>query len=459
MTTNTLTLPRAETDTRPSAPPPVWLKKEDSWAIVIGLGLVIATTALFLAGGSGITAYFSFGVKDWTTPADLAAQLPGKIPGALGLYLLLAAVLGTGARSLGYHVQRYLAGFTVLYLLAIAVLIVSAHSAAKSAQLEGPLVALFIGLVIGNAARLPAWFNEALRTEYYVKTGIVLMGATLPFTIILRAGPAAIGQALIVSVVTFASIYLAATRLFHLDRRFAACLGAGGSICGVSGAIAIGGACRARKEHVSMAISLVIVWAVVMIFLLPAASRWLGLHPGIAGAWIGTSEFADAAGFAAAEAVGHDAATEAFTLMKVVGRDMFVGIWAFLVAILSVTVWERQTAASSERIDRREIWQRFPKFILGFFIASILTTLVITALNGDAAKAYNAETLKTLKDLRGWFFTLTFLSIGLTTRFRDLAAVGLKPCFAFAIGVAINLPLGYWLSNHVFDSYWRSLGA
>ena len=102
-----------------------------------------------------------------------------------------------------------------------------------------------------------------------------------------------------------------------------------------------------------MAISLVIVWAVVMIFLLPAASRWLGLHPGVAGAWIGTSEFADAAGFAAAEAVGHDAATEAFTLMKVVGRDMFVGIWAFLVAILSVTVWERQTAASSERIDRR----------------------------------------------------------------------------------------------------------
>ena len=459
MTTNTLTLPRAETDTRPSAPPPVWLKKEDSWAIVIGLGLVVATTALFLAGGNGITAYFSFGVKGWTTPADLAAQLPGKIPGALGLYLLLAAVLSTGARSLGYHVQRYLAGFTVLYLLAIAVLIVSAHSAAKSAQLEGPLVALFIGLVIGNAARLPAWFNEALRTEYYVKTGIVLMGATLPFTIILRAGPAAIGQALIVSVVTFASIYLAATRLFHLDRRFAACLGAGGSICGVSGAIAIGGACRARKEHVSMAISLVIVWAVVMIFLLPAASRWLGLHPGVAGAWIGTSEFADAAGFAAAEAVGHDAATEAFTLMKVVGRDMFVGIWAFLVAILSVTVWERQTAASSERIDRREIWQRFPKFILGFFIASILTTLVITALNGDAAKAYNAETLKTLKDLRGWFFTLTFLSIGLTTRFRDLAAVGLKPCFAFAIGVAINLPLGYWLSNHVFDSYWRSLGA
>ena len=320
-------------------------------------------------------------------------------------------------------------------------------------------MALFVGLAIGNTLRLPAWFGEALRTEYFVKTGIVLMGATLPFTIILRAGPAAIGQALIVSVVTFSSIYFAATRLFKLDRRFAACLGAGGSICGVSGSIAIGGACRAEKAQVSMAISLVIVWAVVMIFVLPAASRALGLHPGVAGAWIGTSEFADAAGFAAAEAIGHEAATEAFTLMKVVGRDMFVGIWAFLVAILAVTVWERQSAASSERIDRREIWQRFPKFILGFFVASLLTTAVITALGADAGKAYSDEALKALKDLRGWFFTLTFLSIGLTTRFRELAAVGLKPCFAFAIGVAINLPLGYWLSNHVFDAYWRSLGV
>ena len=133
---------------------------------------------------------------------------------------------------------------------------------------------------------------------------------------ILQAGPAAMGQALIVSVVTFGSIYLAATKLFGLDKRFAACLGAGGSICGVSGSIAIGGACRARQEHVSVAISLVIVWAVVMIFALPAAAKALGLHPGVAGAWIGTSEFADAAGFAAAETIGHEAAVRGQLTVK-----------------------------------------------------------------------------------------------------------------------------------------------
>ena len=150
-------------------------------------------------------------------------------------------------------------------------------------------------MVLGNAVKLPGWFQSALRTEFYVKVGIVLMGATLPFTIILQAGPLAIVQATIVAVTTFVTIYLAATRLFGLDSRFGATLGAGGSICGVSAAIAIGGACRAEKSHVSVAISMVILWAVAMIFALPFACRALGLGPGVAGAWIGTSEFADAA--------------------------------------------------------------------------------------------------------------------------------------------------------------------
>ena len=440
-----------------SVQPPQWLKKEDGWAMVIGIGLVIASTVLFLAEAQGALPLFAFSAPSWEGFGELMTKLPAKTGAFFALYLLLAASLGAGAKTLGYRTQDFLKGFTLLYLLATVILIISAQQTIKSWQLESPLVALFVGLVIGNFVRLPRWFQEALRTEYYVKTGIILMGATLPFTIILQAGPAAIGQALIVSVVTFVSIYWAAAKLFGLDRRFAACLGAGGSICGVSGAIAIGGACRAKQEHVSVAISLVIVWAVIMIFVLPVAANALQLNPGVAGAWIGTSEFADAAGFAAAEAIGHESATQAFTLMKVVGRDMFVGIWAFVVAILSVTVWERKSAAESERVDYREIWRRFPKFIIGFFIASLLTTLVISSLGTEQGAEYSDSVLKTLKALRGWFFTLTFLSIGLTTRFRDLTAVGPKPLFAFAVGVAINVPLGYWLSNYVFVDFWASL--
>ena len=177
------------------------------------------------------------------------------------------------------------------------------------------------------------------------------------------------------------------------------------------------------------------------------------MPPAIAGAWIGTSEFADAAGFAAAEAIGNESATQAFTLMKVVGRDMFVGLWAFLAAYLSVTVWER--ASTNERIDKSEIWRRFPKFIIGFFIASIITTLFV--LIAPNAEAFNKQALGLIKDYRGWFFTLTFLSIGMTTRFKALASVGIKPVLAFTAGVLVNLPLGYWLSNHVFANYWINL--
>lgn len=436
--------------------PAHWLKKEDGWSIVIGIGLVIVTSVLFLLDAKDILSLFSASAPTWKNTAQLAEKLPSKLPSFVVLYGLFACMLTLGAKHLGLNAKRFFVGFSALYWLASLILVVSNNATLKSWQLESPLVALFLGLLIGNFCKLPAWFNEGLRTEYYVKTGIVLMGATLPFSLILQAGPVAIGQALIVSVVTFGTIYGAGVML-GLDRRFAACLGAGGSICGVSGSIAIGGACRARQEHVSVAISLVVIWAVIMIFVLPMLCKALNLPAGVAGAWIGTSEFADAAGFAAAEAIGHESATQAFTLMKVVGRDMFVGVWAFVVAILSVTVWERKSSADSERIDYREIWQRFPKFILGFFIASILTTLVIANLDTTVATAYNDNALKLLKNLRSWFFTLTFLSIGLTTRFRDLAAVGIKPFLAFTIGVAVNLPLGYWLSNHVFVEYWANL--
>lgn len=436
---------------------PKWYKKEDSWSILIGLGFIILFSLFYLIGFKSVLSLFSFSIPSWSSLDQLVTKLSEKVFQFFNLYLLLAGLLTLGAKSLGYQPVRFLKGFTLLYFMANLILIISANKVLKSWQLDSPLVALFVGLVLSNLVRFPEWFKEALRTEYYVKTGIILMGATLPFTLILQAGPAAIGQALIVSVVTFFSIYLSGVKLFGIDRRFAACLGAGGSVCGVSAAIAIGGACRAKPEHVSVSISMVIIWAVAMIFILPYAAKALALDPGVAGAWIGTSEFADAAGFAAAAAIGDEAATQAFTLMKIVGRDMFVGVWAFLVAILAVTVWERKSASNSERIDAAEIWQRFPKFIIGFFIASLFTTVISASLAPEATNEYSKAVLGLMKNLRGWFFTLTFLSIGLTTRFKDLTAVGFKPLLAFTIGVAINLPLGYYLSNHVFDFYWKSL--
>ncbi|BDG07885.1 YeiH family protein [Anaeromyxobacter paludicola] len=453
------TAPREAPQARRRAVPPnglPLLAREDTWAMAIALGLVLAATLTFFAG-SRFFGLAAVSVPGWSgAPGKVLAGLLADPRGLVSLFALFLATFAVAGRVMGWPVRAFAAGFAVLFLLALVVTVLGSNATLKGLQLETPLLALLVGLLIGNLAPLPRFLHAALRTEFYVKTGIVLMGATLPFTVILQAGPLAIAQASIVSLVTFVTIHLAATRLFGLDPRLGACLGAGGSICGVSGAIAIGGACRAEKEHVSVAISMVIVWAVAMIFALPAWARHLGMAAGPTGAWIGTSEFADAAGFAAASAVGDERAIKTFTLMKVVGRDMFVGVWAVVVAFLSITRWERRATPGGERerVAVGEVWRRFPKFVLGFLAASLAVTVTLALLAPKVGAQYAKEAIGPLKSLRGWAFTFTFLSIGLTTRFRELKSFGWRPLAAFAVGVAVNVPLGYWLSNSVFASYW-----
>ncbi|ABC82921.1 YeiH family protein [Anaeromyxobacter dehalogenans] len=434
-----------------------WHRREDTWAILIALGLVLAVTTAFFLGGARAVSATALSFPTWSDGGKLLGAVGANPLAPLALFATFLAAFSVASLVIGWDVARYAAGFALLFAFSIVVTALGSNALLKQWQLETPLLALGAGMLLGNAVTLPAWFQSALRTEFYVKVGIVLMGATLPFTIILEAGPLAIAQATLVAVTTFLAIHLAATRLFGLDPRFAATLGAGGSICGVSAAIAIGGACRAEKSHVSVAISLVILWAVAMIFALPFACRALGLAPGVAGAWIGTSEFADAAGFAAASALGDERAVKTFTLMKVVGRDMFVGVWALVVAFLSVTRWDRERAGAPEKVGTGELWRRFPKFILGFLAASLAVTVILASVDSSAGTRFAKEAIAPLKNLRGWAFTWTFLSIGFTTRFRELTRFGWRPFAAFAVGVLVNVPLGYWLSTHVFDAYWLAV--
>jgi uncharacterized membrane protein YadS len=276
-------------------------------------------------------------------------------------------------------------------------------------------------------------------------------------------------QATIVSLVTFGVIF-ATARWLGLDPRFAATLGVGGAVCGVSAAIAIAAAVGARKQDAAAVISIVILWAIVMIFALPFASGWLGFSAGVGGAWIGTSEFADAAGFAAAQAYGEiaakvpgaaagtaDQAVAAFTLMKVVGRDIWIGIWAIALSLVATTRWEK--TGIENRTSAAEIWRRFPKFVIGFLLASIFITLVAqTVGHAGFSKVTNAELITPIKNLRSWAFAFGFLSIGLTTRLRDLAGIGGKPMLAFSTGVLVNVVIGLILSAYVFGTYWTNLG-
>jgi uncharacterized integral membrane protein (TIGR00698 family) len=361
---------------------------------------------------------------------------------------------------IGFRTGEYIPGFLLIYIVSLAIITVSNSHFFHYYSLEAPLLALAVGLVVGNLSKLPGWLTASLRTEYYIKTGIVLLGATLPLTLIAQAGPIAFLQATIVSLCTWFTIFLVATKVFKLDPKFGSVLGAGGAVCGVSASIAVGGAVRADKDHISIGISVVTIWAIVMIFFLPFASRGLGLAPGVAGAWIGTSEFADAAGFAAAQTIASAAQSEApiqtFTLMKVIGRDIWVGIWAFVLSIISCIYWD--VTADRSRVRAGVIWERFPKFVIGFFAASIIMSLVAATVSADVWKnELMPQLVSPIKTLRTWTFVFTFLCIGLTTRFRDLARFGLPPFWSFTAGVLVNVPLGYVLSNLVFVSYWLAV--
>ena len=142
--------------------------------------------------------------------------------------------------------------------------------------------------------------------------------------------------------------------------------------------------------------------------------------------------------------------------MKVVGRDVWIGIWAFVLAIIATTQWER--TETGRKPDAAEIWWRFPKFVIGFLVASLIVTLATT---GYSLADYNKTVVPTLvgpiKDLRSWAFIFCFLSIGLTTRFRDLATAGSKPLLAFSAGVVVNVIVGFILSVLVFASHWENL--
>ena len=439
--------------------------KEDWWAVTIGVGLIAAAVALFASGGS--IKWLAVAPQKWSHLSEVGAQLHTHALQFVALFVLWAGVFAVATASLGYRTQAFLGTFVLVYIVSLLLYFLGLWDQAARYSLEPPLVGLVLGLLIANTVGVPRWTEAGLRVELFIKTGIVLLGTSLPLTLIAWAGPVALVQAAIVSLVTFGVIYFIATRL-GLDRRLAAVLGTGGAVCGVSASIAITGAVGAKKEHASISISLVVLWAIVLIFVLPFIARGLRLPAAVAGAWIGTSELADATGLAAAQVYGGfagkvsgiagnaDAAVNAFTLMKVIGRDIWIGVWAFVLSIVATTRWQ---SSGAQKADAGVIWRRFPKFVLGFLLASLIITLVARGYSYPDYKKLVLPSLVTpLQALRTWAFTFTFLSIGLTTKIREFAAVGAKPFYAFTAGVVVNVILGFVLSTQVFVDFWTRLG-
>lgn len=420
-------------------------QKEDNLAILIAFVLVFVVNLGHFAGLDFIY-FLNFKITTYSNFNELLAGL--NLLNFILFYALFAGVFAFVAWTYGRGLIKFIFEFSAFFILCVLVLVFCAYAGFKS-WTDGALMALLVGLFLTNFT--PLKLANATQTELYIKIGVILMGVCLPLNSFLQAANIAIIQACTVTIITFLAIFLIAVKIFGLDKKFAATLAAGGSICGVSAAIVVGEACRAKKEHISASISIVVFFATLMIVILPIFCKALELDAGVAGAFIGTSEFADAAGFAAVASLNDERANLAFLVMKVIGRDTFIGVWAVLLAFISLKFWDKN---ENEKISALMIWQKFPKFILGFLFACLFTSFISFNLELQNLSEYEKQVLGCFKNLKNWFFTLAFLSIGFSVRFKDILSVGFKPFLAFFFGSLINLIVGFVLCVFVFDEFW-----
>ncbi|MFB9661341.1 YeiH family protein [Glycomyces mayteni] len=362
------------------------------------------------------------------TDTSPAARAPW---GFIALGVLIVLVLGAATRFLEQNVPEWAADTAF---------------AEVAAAVEYPVYAIVLGLLGGLAITLTGLRDkvaDGFRTEFFIKTGLVLLGASINLSVIARAAGPAIAQALIVVPTVFLFTWWLAGRL-GLDEKLRALLSSAVSICGVSAAITAAGAVRARREQLAYTASLVILFALPSIFLLPWLADVLNLSTPVAGAWIGGNIDTTAAVAAAGALVGE----EALQIAAVVKSTQNVLMGLVAVALTAYFTYRVERTPGSARPGLGALWTRFPKFVLGFILASVVATIYLNQV-GDAG----ADTIGVVNDLRTWFLILAFVSIGLEFRLTRLREAGWKPIAVFGGAAVFNLALALLLASLLFRGF------
>ena len=384
--------------------------------------------------------------EDWLSvlvgAALIALVLAGsRLTDPMQVALLVLIPLTAGAAVLGARLLRFLPGALLISALAWLAQAVAALPAVSAWSLEYVVFALAIGLIVNHTVPVPAWLREAVRTEYYIKTGLVVLGAAILADDIARAGLLGIAQALVVVLSVWAFAFWLARRL-RVDDEFATMLASAVSICGVSAAIATCGAIQGDRKKLSYVTSLVLVVAMPMMVLMPWIAKAIGMPDVVAGAWLGGTLDTSAAVVAGGELIS-DAARDAAVVVKL-SQNALIGVAAFL-----LTVWWTLKRKAESGTDAKPqtslavIWERFPKFVFGFLVASIVFSWFV----GDATVA---DTRGPLTAIRTTLFAMAFVSIGLETSLGTLVTTDEgRPAIAFLGGQAFNI-LVTFVAAYVF---------
>ncbi|MCX8023281.1 MAG: putative sulfate exporter family transporter [Syntrophorhabdaceae bacterium] len=390
--------------------------------------------------------------KDLGKKADkIAKDLKGNAGTTIGrvlsgenliraFYLLIGLwILGSiGMAFMGMSVGKFTLGFPIVFILSTLSFLIAGNTTISYYGLEVVFWSLLLGLIVSNFLGVPDWLKSAVKTEFFIKIGLVLLGAEVVFTTIAKVGAYGMIQSILVIGVVFYFCFWVAKKI-GLDDEFASILGTAVSVCGVSAAIAAGGAVQGDQKKVSHTISLVLLCAIPMLIFQPLIAKAVGMSPAVAGAWIGGTIDTTGA-VVAAGAIAGEAAMAVAVVVKM-AQNVLIGAIAFLLAIWFTF---KGSAKTGEKPSLMEIWFRFPKFVVGFIAASVIFSFFMSEASAKAVTGVTAG-------LRGWWFTLAFLCIGLDTRFKELVGMGGgKPAAAFLLAQLFNILWTLLLSWLIF---------
>ena len=422
-------------------------KKEDWLAVWIGFAVIAAGLVAVLTGWFDFSA-LKFGT--WALGESLSEAAAVKVTPLgtqlsaaafwwklLRTVLVLGALFTIGIKLQGERVKKFIPAFLALFVLALLVRLISAEYTLNR-YLEWAFWALIVGLLVSNTVGVPQWLKPAVRTEFYIKTGLVIMGFSVLFSNIAKFGLYGLGIAWVVTPIVILFMWWFGLKVLKLDNRpLVITMAAATSVCGTSAAIATGAASGCKKTDLTMTVSISIIFTVLMMVLEPVLIKATGMSPIMGGSLIGGTVDSTGAVVVAGNALGGEA-EKAAVLVKMI-QNILIGFIAFFVAVFFATSVRTN---GGKRAGAGEIWYRFPKFIIGFFIASLVASFVVLPLCGaDQVGAVN----KVLDQYKNWAFVLAFTSIGLDTNFKEIVRQmqGGKVFWLYVAGQAFNIVLTF----------------
>lgn len=484
------------------------IRKEDHWAIVIGAIILITITILSFQSIEGLKGKYAqldnehteilatgdnqlINTFDYDSKKEAIKADRGKLILALGdvvktpktweqnpldsiynpakglnliaslsiLMLIMMSLFGIAARGMGISFRKFCIAFAGLFLVTLLAYMLAGQISAKQFGLNYAIWAIALGMLIANTIGTPKWMTPALMGELFIKTGLILLGAEILFSKVLVIGLPGIFITWVVTPIVLIGTYIFGQRVLKIkSKSLNMTICADMSVCGVSAAIATAMACKAKKEELTLALSLSMAFTAIMMVLMPIGIKALGMSEVLGGALLGGTLDATGAVVAAGAFLGEKALSVAATIKMI--QNILIGFVAFGVAAYWATKVDKK---NSEKPKVSEIFARFPRFLLGFIGASIIFSLIHSSMGDDMGNQIIEQgVIKGFtKSFKDWLFCMAFVSIGLSTNFKELSSQfkSGKHITLYVVGQCFNIVLTFAMAYLMFNIVFPEVAA